>query len=473
MTGTPLFANFAEADLLVDVSAADTTLLVATADGAKFPSPGALEYFSITLWDGVNPSEIVECTARSGGTLTVTRGVEGTGALAWSAGTKLRHVATAKVFDSLADVTDANNITVNPVVLGEATVQDTLEALGARQPSGWGTVGGTPDAVTLTHAKPWTSLVAGDVVVFKATQTNTGAMTLAIDALAPVALLKRNSVAMTSDDVVVNTIVMAVFDGTSFVSFSMKPVKGADITSGQVQTAQLGSNAVTTVKIADANVTEAKIATGAVTETKIASGAVTGAKFADGAVTTAKIADAGVTTVKILDGAVSLAKLAAGTIGDVLYAGAAGAWAVLTAGSAGKLLKTQGAGLAPVWGYADQLQGPNATTVVQGVNSSGTDVLQLVGGAKLKRSFYKEHTWDIPSTAAGVTTYTDVTVSGVKVAESNMVLVCPYLDGAANIFTRGIVTADNVVTLYFWNFTAGTMNPASSVFRILVLTLEV
>jgi len=49
------------------------------------------------------------------------------------------------------------------------------------------------------------------------------------------------------------------------------------------------------------------------------------------------------------DGSVTPVKLAAGTRGDILYAGAAGAWAKLAAGTAGRLLQTNGAGADPTW----------------------------------------------------------------------------------------------------------------------------
>lgn len=45
---------------------------------------------------------------------------------------------------------------------------------------------------------------------------------------------------------------------------------------------------------------------------------------------------------------------AAGTQGDILYAGAAGAWAKLSAGTDGQFLKTQGAGANPQWDIAQK-----------------------------------------------------------------------------------------------------------------------
>jgi len=473
MTDTPLFANFAETVLEEAVTVGATTFKIAVGDTGKFPSPGAGEYFALTVWDGTNLPEIVYCTSNPlTGSLTVVRGRESTGTVAWEAGAKLRLIATAAVFDSLADITSAANIALSPNVLEEGFVQGAMEALESRLPSGWGTVGGTGDAITVTHTPAWPALVPGQLLIFKAAATNTGAVTVDVDGLGAKPMVKRDGSAMSVDDIKVNTGVIAVYDGTSYIHMSFRPIKSGDITDGQVGTAALASNAVTMTKIADSNVTSAKIASSAVTTAKIADGAVTGAKFADGTVTSAKVADANITTAKIADAAVTLAKIAVGTIGDILYAGASGVWAMLGAGTAGKFLRTNGAGVAPSWAYPEKMQGPNATTVVEGVNSTGTDVLQLMGGAKIKQFLYAEKVWDIPSTAAGVTNYTDVTVSGVKLAEDNVVIVTAYTDGAAASLTRGLVTADNVVTLYFWNWTASTINPVSSTFKVLVMSLE-
>lgn len=96
---TPLLANFAKGELSQSVTVDATELLIPEDQSDRFPTPGANEYFAITLVDGVNPPEIVYCTDNSVGVLTVIRGQEGTAARAWDAYTQVRHGLTAGVFD--------------------------------------------------------------------------------------------------------------------------------------------------------------------------------------------------------------------------------------------------------------------------------------------------------------------------------------------------------------------------------------
>jgi len=61
---------------------------------------------------------------------------------------------------------------------------------------------------------------------------------------------------------------------------------------------------------------------------------------------------------------------------------------------------------------------------------------------------------------------TTTTVAGARSGAT--VIVAPLLN-TAGIFYTGVVTADDTVTLYAKNFTAGVVNPASTTFRIIVL----
>ena len=120
----------------------------------------------------------------------------------------------------------------------------------------------------------------------------------------------------------------------------LNAVGASEITDGSVGTAEIAAGAVTTAKIADAQVTTAKIA----------SASVTTALIGDGQVTTAKLAPAAVTTAEIADNAVTGAKIALGSDaqGDVMYYDGTN-WVRLAAGTAGQVLKTNGAGANPAW----------------------------------------------------------------------------------------------------------------------------
>ena len=74
------------------LNAADTTLLLTSGDGAKFPATGPFMLLVGTL-TGVY--ELVKATARTTDTCTIVRGQESTTALTWAFGTPVQQVATA------------------------------------------------------------------------------------------------------------------------------------------------------------------------------------------------------------------------------------------------------------------------------------------------------------------------------------------------------------------------------------------
>lgn len=71
----------------------DTSLLLPTGDGAKFPASGPSMLLLGSLTSGVY--ELVKLTSRSGDTLTISRAQEGTTALSWAVGTAVEQVVSA------------------------------------------------------------------------------------------------------------------------------------------------------------------------------------------------------------------------------------------------------------------------------------------------------------------------------------------------------------------------------------------
>lgn len=117
---TLLFNNYATSTLASGIASGDSSIAVTPGEGARFPAPGAGEAFLATL---VNPSgnhEIVRCSARSGDTLTVARGQEGTVASSWEVGTRIEQRMTAgtaaallqKVGGTMAGNLDMDNFEV-------------------------------------------------------------------------------------------------------------------------------------------------------------------------------------------------------------------------------------------------------------------------------------------------------------------------------------------------------------------------
>lgn len=93
-----LAANNAQSVLAAGISASATSLTLNTGTGALFPSPvSGTSFFKLTLIDATTGqlTEIMHVTARTGDTMTIERGQEGTTARAWSANDIAANMMTA------------------------------------------------------------------------------------------------------------------------------------------------------------------------------------------------------------------------------------------------------------------------------------------------------------------------------------------------------------------------------------------
>ena len=148
-----------------------------------------------------------------------------------------------------------------------------------------GTMGGAADAGTLSPTPAITAYAAGQRFAWKAsTNTNTGAMTIAISGLATIAA-QSDRTALAAGNHAASDIYVGILDTTSTMQIM---------------------------------------------------------KFASGAA-------ASITTAMIQDNAVTLAKMAHGTDGNIITYDAAGAPAAVATGSAGSVLISGGAGVAPTF----------------------------------------------------------------------------------------------------------------------------
>jgi hypothetical protein len=151
---TVLIANNASSFLPSQVNNSQTGIVLTPGDGAKFPDPQAGEWFPVTLFRSNGSAlEICRCTGRSGDTLTVVRGQEGTIATTFEVGDKvdLRLTALA-VVDVAPHVHDAGDIDTGtlPVARGGTGVNSstgTGSAVLSNSPS----LAGTP---TVPQAAP-------------------------------------------------------------------------------------------------------------------------------------------------------------------------------------------------------------------------------------------------------------------------------------------------------------------------------
>lgn len=118
------FANNAYSTLASSIGSSNTSLTVASGEGARFPSASvaAGTYFFLTIINTTNQYEIVKVTNRSGDTLTITRGQDGTTARAFDTSDRLELRPTAAGLGALPNrklvTEDYDDNSVTPAKLG-------------------------------------------------------------------------------------------------------------------------------------------------------------------------------------------------------------------------------------------------------------------------------------------------------------------------------------------------------------------
>jgi hypothetical protein len=110
MTSQFLFNNNATTTLSAGINTSATTITVAVGTGALFPSPSGAQYFALVLISQTNNliTEICYCTSRTGDSLTVTRGQEGTVANSWLIGDTAQNQLTAGQMQQLLQALSVN-----------------------------------------------------------------------------------------------------------------------------------------------------------------------------------------------------------------------------------------------------------------------------------------------------------------------------------------------------------------------------
>lgn len=152
-----LYANNAKTTLAAGINSTQTTITVAPGTGSEFPSPSSGQAFQITLVSATSSSvyEICTCTARSGDTLTVIRGQEGTSGTPFLTNDIVGNYDTAGVMTNLVQSQQLQN-------------QYYLFAVAT----------GTANALTATIPSVLTTIPDGMSIVVKSSYANTGATTL-------------------------------------------------------------------------------------------------------------------------------------------------------------------------------------------------------------------------------------------------------------------------------------------------------
>lgn len=97
-----IFKNIARSQLSAGIDDVQTTITVLATEGAKFPNLTGGDTFRVAVEDPLTRTvEIMDCTGVSGDVLTVTRGAEGSAALAFPLGSRVELRLTAGVMDAM------------------------------------------------------------------------------------------------------------------------------------------------------------------------------------------------------------------------------------------------------------------------------------------------------------------------------------------------------------------------------------
>jgi hypothetical protein len=270
-------------------------------------SIGTGETFTVVIDPDTSLEEIVDVIPPSSSestTLTITRGVgvDGTLAIAHSAGAKVRHMAIGRDFrdaNSHIEAVRANSATAHGIPLANIILNS--------------------DTGTVTNAM----LASNAVTTAKITDAN---ITTAKIADSAITSAKIADLGIATGDIADSAITTAKIANANVTTAKIEEsaVTNSRIAADAVTADKIASDAVGTTEIANLAVTTAKVADSAITSAKIADGTIVAGDIADGAITSAKILDGTIVAGDLADGAVTSAKILDGTIVNADVSGTAG-----------------------------------------------------------------------------------------------------------------------------------------------------
>lgn len=113
-----LYTDNASSLLASGIGTSDTTLTVTATQGSLFPAPGAGQKAIITLESVGGAIEIVSCTGRTGDTMTIVRGQEGTTPTAFASGSRVELRVTAGSLQAYLQKTGGDTLSGTTTVSG-------------------------------------------------------------------------------------------------------------------------------------------------------------------------------------------------------------------------------------------------------------------------------------------------------------------------------------------------------------------
>ena len=273
-------------------SSATTTTVVSGSSLAGGVTISAGELFTVVIDPDTALEEIVDVSAISGNTLTIVRGIDGSIAVAHSAGAVVRHMAIGRDYREANTHIEGTAVHgATGAVVGTTNTQTlTNKTLTSPTITGTGAIAGT-----------FTGNLTGNVTgnVSGSSGSTTG------NAATATALATSRTISLTGD--VTGT--TGSFDGTGNVTMT------AAIGTGVIVDADINASAaITATKISGTAVTQAD--TGTVTSTMIANGTIVNADINSSAAIAKTKLDLGgtITSADLVDGTIVATDIADGTI---------------------------------------------------------------------------------------------------------------------------------------------------------------
>jgi len=162
---TQLYANNAKSTLASPITSSATTIQLAAGTGSLFPTPGANQFFLITIESG-GSVEIIDIVSRTGDALTVRtsptlgRGMESTVASGWGVGAAVEMRTTAGILGQFTRVQDRMYVVTGPESLTSPSTSDSNSYICQAVDDG-----GNPIVALYTTSSYWRFLSHPKVII--------------------------------------------------------------------------------------------------------------------------------------------------------------------------------------------------------------------------------------------------------------------------------------------------------------------